>query len=275
MQSEKYRVKDLKESHIKHSTKKGRTGLVKYRVKLTLKVLAFFLIISVVGTAISIAIFFKVEDIEVRGESRYTGEQIIDSSKVKKGQNLVLLNLEEVKEKIEKELPFIKVNDIKKYIPNKLIIKISEAEKYACIEQDGIYVLFNKDKRIMQIDEEMDKDLLKIKGVNVLEPKVGEMLNFQVEDRGKSLYKILDLLLDNNLKEMSEIDLSLETDIRLNFQSRVDILLGNLTELEYKIRTASEIINNRLRKDEKGELDVSMLDKGNSSYFRPKGTVKS
>ncbi|MBR1779722.1 MAG: hypothetical protein IJ758_04405 [Clostridia bacterium] len=58
LQSEKYRVKDLKESHIKHSTKKGRTGLVKYRVKLTLKVLAFFLIISVVGTAISIAIFF-------------------------------------------------------------------------------------------------------------------------------------------------------------------------------------------------------------------------
>ena len=58
-------------------------------------------------------------------------------------------------------------------------------------------------------------------------------------------------------------------------QNRINILIGNLNELDYKIKTAAEIINNRLSKDESGELDLSMLDQGDTSYFRLKNKLKS
>lgn len=259
---------NLKKQRMQHKNKKG--SLFSYRFKLLLKSFTFFALIVAVGVGISLGIFFKIEKIEVLGDTRYTSEEIINSSKVKTGQNLVLLNKEKTKEKMEKELPFLKVKDIKKTVPNKLTLEVEEIKKYGYIESDGVNIFFDEDKKIIEIKEDVEENILKIKGVEILDPKIGEKIKIKSEDKGKNLHKILDLLKENGLNEPTEIDLSNELKVSVGYQNRINILIGNLNELDYKIKTAAEIINNKLEKDESGELDLSMLDQGDTSYFRVK-----
>lgn len=252
-----------------------KRSLFSYRLRLLLKYFIFFALIATVGTAISLAIFFKIEKIEILGESRYSSEEIIKSSKVKNGQNLILLNEEKAKETMERELPFLKVNNIKKTVPNKLTFEVAEVKKYAYIEQNEICIVFDEDKKIIEMKSQVEENLLKIKGVEVLEPNVGEKIKIKSENKEKSLFEILDLLKEYGLTEPTEVDLSNELKVSVNYQNRINILIGNLNELDYKIKTAAEIINNRLSKDESGELDLSMLDQGDTSYFRLKNKLKS
>ena len=171
---------------------------------------------------------------------------------------------------MEKELPFLKVKDIKKTVPNKLTLEVEEIKKYGYIESDGVNIFFDEDKKIIEIKEDVEENILKIKGVEILDPKIGEKIKIKSEDKGKNLHKILDLLKENGLNEPTEIDLSNELKVSVGYQNRINILIGNLNELDYKIKTAAEIINNKLEKDESGELDLSMLDQGDTSYFRVK-----
>lgn len=259
---------NLKKQRMPHKNKKR--SLFSYRFKLLLKSFTFFALIVAVGVGISLGIFFKIEKIEVLGDTRYTSEEIINSSKVKTGQNLVLLNKEKTKENMEKELPFLKVKDIKKTVPNKLTLEVEEIKRYGYIESDGVNIFFDEDKKIIEIKEDVEENILKIKGVEILDPKIGEKIKIKSEDKGKNLHKILDLLKENGLNEPTEIDLSNELKVSVGYQNRINILIGNLNELDYKIKTAAEIINNKLEKDESGELDLSMLDQGDTSYFRVK-----
>ena len=259
---------NLKKQRMQHKNKKR--SLFNYRFKLLFKSFTFFALIVVIGTAISLSIFFRIEKIEVLGDTRYTNEEIINSSKVKTGQNLVLLNKEKTKEKMEKELPFLKVKDIKKTVPNKLTLEVEEIKKYGYIESDGVNVLFDQDKKIIEIKENVEENILKIKGVEILEPKIGEKIKIKSKNKEETLYKILDLLSEYGLKEPTEVDLSNESKVNVGYQNRINILIGNLNELDYKIKTAAEIINNKLGIEESGELNLSMLDQGDTSYFRMK-----
>ena len=54
------------------------------------KLLAFVLICGAIGLAL--AMFFKIEDIEISGSSRYTNQQITAAAEVRVGDNLFFLN---------------------------------------------------------------------------------------------------------------------------------------------------------------------------------------
>lgn len=257
-----------KKRRMQHKNKK--INLFNYRFKLLFKSFTFFALITIIGASISLGVFFKIEKIEVFGDTRYKSEEIINSSKVKIGQNLVLLNKEKTKEKLEKTLPFLKVKNIKKTMPNKLILEVEEIKKYGYIESDGVNILFDQDKKIIEIKENVEDNILKIKGVEIIDPKIGEKIKIKSKNKEENLYKILDLLNEYGLREPTEIDLSNESKVNVGYQNRINILVGNLNELDYKMKTAAEIINNKLGKEEAGELDLSMLDQGDTSYFRVK-----
>ena len=54
------------------------------------KLLAFVLICGAIGLAL--AMFFRIDDIEISGNSRYSNEQIAAAAQIKAGDNLFFLN---------------------------------------------------------------------------------------------------------------------------------------------------------------------------------------
>ena len=49
------------------------------------------------------------------------------------------------------------------------------------------------------------------------------------------------------MREISKIDMSDAKHVQAQYNKKIDIQLGTLEKLDYKIKTASEIINNKLR----------------------------
>ena len=258
--------------------KTKKMSLFRYRLRLVLKYFTIFCIVAAVGVTLSFTVFFKIENVEIEGSTRYTYEEIKECSNIKVNKNLFLLNKRKSKEEIEKHLPFVEVLSIERILPNRVIIRVKEAEKAVCYDLDDCYVFANKENRVIEIrgksEDEVDFDnAVQIIGVKLKKADLGQNLIFSDNEISENLHQIFDTLEKNGLHEVSMVDMSDAKHVQAQYNKKIDIQLGTLEKLDYKIKTASEIINNKLSTESEGILDVSMLDQGNKSYFRPKDTI--
>ena len=56
---------------------------------------------------------------------------------------------------------------------------------------------------------------------------------------------------------------------RVNYQNRIKILLGNIAQVDYKIKFAKRIIDKNIDKNEKGTVDLTSLQSNSKVYFYP------
>ena len=88
------------------------------------KLLMFFVICGAIVAAM--AVFFKVDTIEVTGNSRYTPEEIADSGNIHVGDNMFLINKFKAAEAITQKLPYISSVRISRKLPDTLCIRVEE-----------------------------------------------------------------------------------------------------------------------------------------------------
>ena len=101
-----------------------------------------FLFLAVIGTAVtlSLTVLFRVERIEVRGESRYSAEQIMQASGLETGGNLFLTDTGAAAAAIEKALPYIGEAKVSRVLPSELSISVQEEPAASAILWEGQYV---------------------------------------------------------------------------------------------------------------------------------------
>ena len=85
----------------------------------------------------ALAVFFKVDTIEVTGNSRYTAQEIADSGGIHVGDNLFLVNKFSAAEAITRSLPYISSVRISRKLPDTLCIQVEENGTLCAIEQSG------------------------------------------------------------------------------------------------------------------------------------------
>ena len=97
-------------------------------------------------------------------------------------------------------------------------------------------------------EDEVDFDnTVQIIGVKLKKADLGQNLIFSDDEVSENLHQIFDTLEKNGLREVSKIDMSNAKHVQAQYNKKIDIQLGTLEKLDYKIKTASEIINNKLR----------------------------
>ena len=250
--------------------KTSRKKLLSYRTKMLLKSVIIILLVLLVGLAISFMIFFKVKKIEARGSAYYTENEIIKNSSINKSDNLFFLDSRKIQENIEKRLPYIEKATIQKSVPDKVIILIEDARPTGVVSlDDETKIGISQGRKVLgPIDEEID-DLFYIEGVKFKNLEVGEILKCEDEFTEKVMASIFSMINEGKLKDITRIDLSNLTKITLEYQKRIEINLGTFENIDYKIRTAYEIICNKIENNEHGILNLSKLDEGDESYFMP------
>ena len=136
------------------------------------KLLAFVLICGAIGLAL--AMFFKVEDIEVNGNSRYSKEQIVAAAEVKPGDNLFLLNKYDAAARIRQQLPYVETVQFRRVLPNRLVVQVTECRDPVAIKQDGtVYLLCNKGNIVDTVSAAKWSQYIQIEGLTLLDPQVG------------------------------------------------------------------------------------------------------
>ena len=155
----------------RHSNRRRRRGSFGFLYKM-LSVLAIC-----VAIIAALTLFFRVEEIQVSGQQRYTDEQIREASGIHLGDNLFLLNKYDAAGRIVEALPYIEDTRINRDLPSALVIEVAECGTPLAMVQDGYtWLISSRGKIVDQLDAAAAAEYGVISGCQLLAPSVGTKL---------------------------------------------------------------------------------------------------
>ncbi|HWP50367.1 MAG TPA: FtsQ-type POTRA domain-containing protein [Clostridia bacterium] len=225
--------------------------------KYTLYYLLALVLMLSVGVALSLTVFFKIENIQVVGDTRYAKDELIDVAGIRLGDNLFRVSKKSAAEKLIAGYPYIAQIRLQRVLPNSLLLHVTEAQPKAAVETGQAYMLLDERARVLETDlPTCPEGYFRVIGFSSgLSP--GDYLPEQDGDRLGVLLKIQDSIAANGLSKIKLIDLSDTADIWLLYDGRVAVELGSRSDIDYKIRAAKSVIDLSVTDKTVGTLDVS------------------
>lgn len=216
--------------------RRGRFGVL-------YKLLSFSLIFSAIMAGS--VIFFRVNEITVSGNSRYTAEQIIAASGVEVGDNLFLINKPQTVRAITKSLPYVEKVSPVKALPDRLELHITESTAVAYWQDESGYWLVNSATKVVELTEDSSliEGLPRIMGLTSVHPVLGTQLAAELEEQLR-LDSLRELLAALDGREMAEqvtefMDLSNSNVIYFGYGSDLTVAVpmsGNFDRLTYSLQ---------------------------------------
>lgn len=226
------------------------------------KLLILVVICGAIGVAL--ALFFKVETIEVAGNSRYTAAQILEASTIRSGDNMFLLNKYRAAERISSALPYVESVQMERRLPNTLVISVTECIAPAAIRQDGaVWLLSAGGKLVDSQDASAWERYTQLTGVTMVEPQVGQPLRVPEEEAHNrtQMLALLECLLEKDmLSDTQSIDLTDDAVVALRYMDRFDVTFRRDADFSYKLDYLRAVVS-RLEGNEKGSIDMTQDEK--------------
>lgn len=214
----------------------------------------FFLGILLVAALLALTVFFRVDTISVEGASKYRAEELVAGMDVKQGDNLYLFNKVKVSDALMERFPYLETVQIRRHLPNALVVTVTECSAAAAVPCDGGYVFISAQGKVLE-QSAADNGLPVVVGMTLSGATPGRMLSADASDETAALLKLLQNLdAADMLSGLSFLNLSDLTDIHIGYQDRFDIQVGAADELAYYLRFAQTVIDERLSPSDIGHL---------------------
>ena len=230
----------------------------------------------VVAIIFGISIFFKVDKVTVSGADKYTPYMIQEASGIKNGDNLLTLDKVRSSSRIIASLPYVESVRIGIQLPDTVHIEITEMDVvYSIKDSTDAWWLINSDGRVVvKADNATAGDCTQILGVKLENPVSGQQAKAAAQDAQVALpeqaghtlsgdlqlataLSIVQYLEDNSIiGKVASVDVTDLSDIQMWYGQQYQVLLGDTTELGYKIRSMQSAIA-ELEDYQNGILDVS------------------
>lgn len=234
-----------------------------------LSLLTFLIVIGAIVA--SVTVFLKVAEVQVSGSVRYPAADIVESSGIKTGDNMFLVNKFEVAEKLLSEYPYIEQIKIRRKLPDTFLFEITERVAAAYVVSDGNRWLIDNNAHILErIAPDAEVKVPKISGCEVMTPFAGSSLILKNQDQLPVLREVLTSLRYTGMTEsISRVEIDKLYDINLVYGNRFLIVLGDATELAKKIEMLRAVIG-QLNDFDKGTINVSAVKE---ARFRPDSSI--
>lgn len=207
---------------------------------------------------LSFTVFFNIKTIEVIGESEYTTEQIIASSGLRIGNNLLTLNIKKNSDHIKSQLKNIDSVVIKKQLPDKLIIEVTKAEPELCIMSNGQYVTLSKNYKVMSISAENVHSVVELQGVDIEAVAEGQYLDSSKAEWKELFESIRASFTQYEVPSLTAIDIGNTNDLKVVYDGRVLVKLGSQASLNYKIHSVSKVLQIEAANGERGTINATV-----------------
>lgn len=218
------------------------------------------------GAYLLLSKIFAVKSIEVMGSNIYSEQEIISAGELHTGESFLFLSSRNAEDKIYKSLVNIDSVKISKKFPNKIKVDVEDALPKYYIKEGEEYLVLSEKNKLLEKTSEPPTFLIGIIGLEFSILETGK-IEYKNKDYEKLLHEILDSCKDKNLDEINSVDISDIQNITVNYDRRIKMNLGDKEDIDYKILTAKEILNNKISKFEKGTLNLKNLRSENRSYF--------
>lgn len=220
---------------------------------------------AVIVLVLCLTVFFNAKKISIEGVSLYTNEQILAVGGVNSGVNLIRTDTGAVAERLKKNLVYIDDVKVSRKYPSELVIDVTEAVKAAQIEHKGKYYILSGSGRILEASAASDSKLTLVKGFELKSLTPGEVLESEDAFKTKILEQLVSELKNLDFEDISVIDLSDRTDIKMVYDNRIEIRLGSSVDIDYKLTYIKAVIDKSLSDNYEGTLRYNGMNSGISA----------
>ncbi len=231
----------------------------------------------VLALVFSLSLFFKVENVEIAGASKYQAWDVREASGIRDGENLLTLSKAKISGNIIAGLPYVKNVQVAIRLPDTVVIHIEELSvAYAIADDNGRWWLMDSSGRIVDETTPADaQDHLRMLGVEITGAEVGSQAAAREQepeldadgnpipvvilgaDRLNAAISVVQALEDCGiLGQVPSVDVTNLSDIQLWYGTRFLVRLGNRDNMPYKISALKQAVE-QMGTYESGELDAS------------------
>lgn len=225
------------------------------------------LVVVCAAAVLALTLFFKVESVEVTGNSRYSAQEIQDACGVSLGDNLYLLSKPDMVQRLHQQLPYIDEVRITRQLPNTLCVQVTEFSTVYAVEQEGTVWLLTSGGKIVETAAERGDTPL-IDGCELLAPSLGGDVSFALElqNRRESLFALLTALESAELTgDVRAIHLGDPTVLSMDYTERFTVEMPYGADYPRLLRYLTLVIE-ELETNLTGIID---LTRDGEPHFRP------
>lgn len=245
----------------------------KRRIKTVLSFIIILGIILALCIVLSLTVLFKTQVFEVTGNTKYTEEEIVQASGLSKGENIFLAPKSLAAKRIINQYPYVEKVDIGIRVPDTITINVTEAvESYLVWVSETEYLVVSSEGRILnKVESPQSVKLPIFIGPGVVSTEIGKYVEYEDEKVLNIINEISTVFSENGYEGITEINASDSAKLTFTYDNRILVKLGLPENLDYKIRTAMTIIEEKIdingSKTAVGELDVSNSFITKKSYY--------
>ena len=259
-------------SYISKTTPDGRTVKVKdykkrvRRNRRNRRILFFTFIILCFVAFTLFAPFFKSKTIVCTGNTKVPSETIIVASKIGIGNNIYRTSLNVAKKSVQ-SIPYISEARIKRGFPNIIKIDVTQSEVSAYMPVDGGYVYIDSAGKMLEQSANPPNARVPIIENSGIQNFVGGKI-FLSDDAKKVeiiVATLQEIVHNSILDKVTIINASSPDKITFTINNRLEVLVGDISNLSYKIGFMTIKALENLGNNTSGFLDVSS---GKNGVFR-------
>jgi hypothetical protein len=251
---------------LKKKRKKGET-----RVKIINILFTVFLIavILVLGFFLACKYLFKVENISIKTDGRYSDEEILKASGIKVGQELYGFDVGQAKENIKDTLTYSDSVIIYRRLFSTVCIEVKTEEGFFGILLGGDYYIISKSFRVVDRIKVVGNNgagsefkppagIITVETYEIRKCYMGEKIEFKDDDIFDVLKDITELA-DDNIEMISSlncIDIKNKFKVYMNYQDRLLLRFGVFENISAKLLNSFEVIT-QIPDDAEGIIDMT------------------
>lgn len=204
-------------------------------------------------------------EIIVEGTDRYASSELIDASGIMVGEKLFSPSIDEaaIEEKLTDRFPYIKSVKVRRQLPNKIVLELTEEEPVFAADIFGQYVLLSQKMRVLEItDTEPSGKYIKLKL-----PDVRRATNGQIIELDGTMLDVVrraaDAVCSETMRDgTSVLDVSDRFNIRISYGGRFRLELGSVNDIDIKLTIAFEIMkDDKFAGGNKGTIYLSDVNR--------------
>ena len=229
--------------------------------------LVTFLIAIGAAVVLSITVLFRIDTIQVTGQSRYTEQEIVQMSGIKVGENLFLADTATAKQQIEEKLPYIGRAKVSRRLPAKILITVEEAEISGAVEYGGGYAIVSPEGKVLEITSAIPEGYSLIEGLDLKSADLGKKIVYEDPEKQEMFTELAQSLAEHGIAPITRMDLTNLYDIVVEYDGRITMEFGLPSDIDFKVRFAKTILSEPDMAEAQGVLDLSYCKESNRANF--------
>ena len=239
------------------------------RRKQILSYAAIAAVVIAVMTALSLTVFFQINEISIKGTSPYPDEQVIAASGLSLGENVIRCNADGVSGKLSEALPYIGSAQVKRSLSGKVVITVKQTQgQYALLNGEQCVIIDSSGKVLENAAAEQAVNYTVILGASVADCVPGTPVALSDSAALSLVLQLGSAIGEAGISSVTSIDISDSDYIQAVYDGRLTLVVGGVDNLVRKLALAAKVIEreNELDPLQYGKIDLTIDSK---AYFRP------